>query len=107
VDGIMGYKGRVHLKFSAPLAGEFEDAESMAKALDRAIVDGLRIFPTHLAAAERLGIPVPTERLDALPKVTALFRGRIETCPGEELPFLLASYANLLRNREELQLSGP
>ena len=104
VDGIMGYKGRVHLKFSAPLDGEFENAESMAGALDRAIVEGLRIFPTQVEAAERLGMPVPAERLEALPKVTTLFRGRIETCPAEELPFLLASYANLLRNREELRV---
>jgi hypothetical protein len=106
VDGIMGYKGRVHLKFSKPLTGDFEDAEAMARALDRAIVDGLRIFPTHLEAAKRLGMPVPEQRLAALPKVTTLFRGRIETCPAEELPFLLASYANLLRNRAELQLSS-
>jgi len=104
VDGIMGYKGRVHLKFSAPLDGEFEDAESMARALDRAIVEGLRIFPTQVEAAERLGMPVPAERLEALPKVTTLFRGRVETCPAEELPFLLAGYANLLRNREELRV---
>ena len=102
----MGYKGRVHLKFSAPLDGEFENAESMAGALDRAIVEGLRIFPTQVEAAERLGMPVPAERLEALPKVTTLFRGRIETCPAEELPFLLASYANLLRNREELRVSS-
>ncbi len=106
VDGITGYKGRVHLSFGQRLTGNFADADALAEALDRAIVGGLRVFPTHMEAAERLGISVdPAVRPtvpDRLPRVTALFRGRIETCPQDELPYLLRSYANLLRNREEL-----
>jgi len=106
VDGITGYKGRVHLCFGAPLGGDFADADALAVALDRAIVGGLRVFPTHVEAADRLGLAVDRTNLPALPaplpRVTALFRGRIDTCPRDELPFLLRAYANLLRNREEL-----
>jgi hypothetical protein len=48
---------------------------------------------------DRSALPaIPTR----LPKVTALFSGRIDTCPPDELPYLLRSYANLLRNREDL-----
>lgn len=106
VDGIIGYKGRVHLVFGQRLTGDFEDADGVATALDRAIVGGMQVFPTHIEAAERLGLREfqagPVAVPSPLPRVTALFRGRIETCPADELPYLLLSYANLLRNREEL-----
>ena len=106
VDGIIGYKGRVHLVFGQRLTGDFEDADGVAAALDKAIVGGMQVFPTHVEAAERLGLREfqagPVAVPSPLPRVTALFRGRIETCPADELPYLLLSYANLLRNREEL-----
>jgi len=106
VDGIIGYKGRVHLVFGQRLTGDFEDADGVAAALDKAIVGGMQVFPTHVEAAERLGLREfqagPVAVPSPLPRVTALFRGRVETCPADELPYLLLSYANLLRNREEL-----
>ena len=102
VEGIIGYKGRVHLCISPVVTGEFEDAESLAREIDRAIVGGMKVFPTHVRAASelhevRLKIPV-----DELPDVAAAFDERLQTCPEAEKPFLLAGYGNLLRNRETI-----
>ncbi len=104
VEGMTGFKGRVHLHFAAPLEGDFADAESVALAIDRAIVSGLRVFPTQVQAAERLGVRVPCATLDPLPEVQAQFDHRVSSCPEAERPYLLAGYANMLRNRQEFNV---
>jgi 1-acyl-sn-glycerol-3-phosphate acyltransferase len=102
IDGMTGFKGRVHVTFCPRMQGQFETSEELALAIDRAIVGGLRVFPTQAAAATSLGYgPVP--ETDAwLPEVRAPFEERISSCPEEERPFLLAGYGNLIRNRAEL-----
>ncbi|MCB1684503.1 MAG: 1-acyl-sn-glycerol-3-phosphate acyltransferase [Pseudomonadales bacterium] len=102
VAGMTGFKGRVQLHLSAPLAGDFEDADDCARALDKAIVGGLKVFPTHAAAAAELGMP-PVKRIDEwLPAVRADFTARLARVPAEERKQLLAGYANLVRNRREM-----
>jgi len=106
VDGIVGFKGRVHFHLAPPITGAFEDADALAAEIDRQIVAGLRPFPTHIDAAARLGVagaeglPVPAE----VAQVMARWRDRIAACPAEELPFLLAGYANTIRNKSDLGL---
>ncbi len=102
VEGIVGYKGRVHLCISPAVTGEFEDAEGLAREIDQAIVGGLKVFPTHLRAACELHERPPENLGDELPEVSAAFDERLEACPEEERPFLLAGYGNLLRNRETI-----
>ena len=104
VLGMSGYKGRVHLHFSPRLRGDFADSESMALALDRAIVGGTRIFPTQAAGARALSYTSIPEAGDWLPQVRELFDERTAQCPPDELPYLLASYGNLIRNRNELNI---
>ena len=101
VEGMTGFKGRVHLHFASPLEGAFADADAVANAIDREIVTGLRVFPTQLQAARELGIAAQCEAPEPLPKVEAQFTERFATCPADERPYLLAGYANLLRNRAE------
>jgi 1-acyl-sn-glycerol-3-phosphate acyltransferase len=104
VDGIVGYKGRVHFSIAPPVTGEFADADALAAEIDRRIVGGLRIFPTHRDAAAHLELAVEIETPPPLPRVMARWRERLEACPAEELPFLLAGYANVFRNKAELGL---
>ncbi len=101
VEGMIGFKGRVHLHFSPPVHGEFGDVEALAREIDRLIVAGLKVYPTQVSAAERLGLEA-TSSVDAIASVDAAFQARLESCPAPEQPYLLASYANLLRNRAEL-----
>lgn len=102
VDGIVGYKGRVHLTVSRPMTGDFADADALAREIDRCIVGGLRVFPTHRDAAARLDLDLDVATPPPLPKVMASWNERLDGCPAEELPFLLAAYANVIRNKVEL-----
>jgi 1-acyl-sn-glycerol-3-phosphate acyltransferase len=102
VDGIIGYKGRVHIRVGAAVHGAFDEPAALARSLDRVIVGGMRVFPTHVAAARRLGIESPDSGQSPVPRVMRLFQARIEACPPQELPYLLAGYGNLVRNRRTL-----
>jgi glycerol-3-phosphate O-acyltransferase len=109
IAGMVGQKGRVHLHFGEPLAAGGAQAsalttvEDLADYLDRAIVDGMHIFPTHIAAALALGDSPENIAQDAtLEEVMALFEQAKAACPERERPFFLLQYANLLRNRDAL-----
>lgn len=104
VDGIAGYKGRVHLGVGAPMRGDFAEPAALAQALDRVIVGGMRVYPTHVAAARRLGFACRDSEHAPLSRVMREFQDRIDACPAEELPYLLGGYGNLIRNRQALQL---
>ncbi len=106
VNGIAGYKGRVHVEFGDPLCGEFDSAEQVALEIDRQIVESYRLFPTHLHAWRMLGERDPPSELMpfALEESPALarFAARVDMCPDEYRPFLLAMYANPIRRRMRL-----
>jgi 1-acyl-sn-glycerol-3-phosphate acyltransferase len=106
VAGITGFKGRVHLTFGTPIADVFDDADALAAKLDREIVGGFRLFPTHLAAGARLGLDVPRGAVTSLPRVTQAFEARLAACPSEDLPYLLDQYANPVRNRAAFATNG-
>jgi 1-acyl-sn-glycerol-3-phosphate acyltransferase len=105
VDGIVGYKGRVHFTLAPPLAGNFADADELAAELDRHIVRGLEVFPTHVDAAELLGRLATTDAATRkpLPRVMDAWQERLDTCPADELPQLLAGYANVFANKSEIE----
>jgi hypothetical protein len=104
--GLVGDKGRVHLHFSQPLRGSFDSVEEFAAAIDEQILGGMRIFPTHIAAARALGDPVDRDAdVPELIKVMACFKAQLDACPADEREYLLLQYANLLRNRKDLGIA--
>ena len=105
VAGMTGFKGRVHLHFAAPLEGDFAGPEAVARAIDAHIVNGLRVFPTQIRAARELGVGGQCEAPEPLPAVEAAFDSRLASCPEAEQPYLLAGYANLLRNQADFNAS--
>lgn len=103
VLGILGKKGRVHVHFGNPIKGDFPNAVELANRLDREIVHGIRVFPTHVHAAQALGdVAAESNNTPVDPKAMKLFEAQIEECPKPEQPFLLLQYANVLRNQAEL-----
>ncbi len=105
VDGIIGNKGRVHLHVAPPLTGDFTDPDAVAGAIDRVIVGGMRVYPTHVAAARRLGLECPDSPERPVGRTQRIFQQRIDGCPEAERPFLLGGYGNLIRHRIQLGLS--
>ena len=102
VDGIVGFKGRVHLHLAPPLAGDFADADDLAGTLDRIIVGNMRVYPTQVAAARRLGEDCDDSAWPAVPRVMRAFESRLRACPEAETPYLLGGYGNVVRHRREL-----
>ena len=122
VEGMRGYKGRVHLHFSQPLtqpmSGTYESADDIANAMDRSIVAGLQVYPPNLSAQAQMNAssrPAKTEsgpaNVDGLQhaqsdsKALRFFKNRVDSIAAAKRPYLLLQYANLLRNRSELGLS--
>lgn len=100
VDGMLGFKGRVHLHFGKCLQGDFANAEALAGAIDRRVVDGLKVFPTHLEAARQVGLDdLPAaEAEDA--RIAAVFAEQVDNCPPPHRRHLFEQYANLVRNKQ-------
>ncbi len=102
VEGMFGFKGRVHLHFGERIRGEFTDAEALACELDRRVTAGLKVFPTHLEAARRVGLGCLPEAVPEEARITAVFGEQIDQCPAEQRRFLFNQYANLVRNKQQL-----
>ena len=103
VEGMLGFKGRVHLHFGERVRGDFADAEALACEIDRRIVSGLKVFPTHLHAARQAGLDdLPAgEPEDA--RIDAVFAEQIDNCPAPHRDFLFDQYANLVRNKQRYE----
>lgn len=99
VTGIIGYKGRVHLAFGEPLRGPFADPDAVARAIDAQIVANLRIFPTHREAARLLGDSIAQNDDPGDGRALEAFLLHVAETPEPYRPYLLAQYANVLRNR--------
>jgi len=93
--GVLGQKGRVHLHVGAPLSGTFADPEAVAAEIDRQIVAGFKLFPSHLWAAAREGVAGV-----AAPSSVPRMRRRVDACPPALRDTLLLQYANPVRQAQ-------
>lgn len=101
--GIAGTKGDVHVSFGEPLRAEFADADAVAAAIDRQVIDGYVLHPTNFFAylqlyGEAPDLPcgadgsrfVPDQHRD----IGQRFAERMAALPAEHQPYALAIYAN-------------
>ncbi len=103
ITGIVGFKGRVHVHFGEPLTGHHDSPEALAADLDRAIVGGLKVFPTHVQAAAALGdASVEAATMAPSERVMNCFKQQQSQCLAAEREYFLLQYANTLRNRQDL-----
>ncbi|MDP3817306.1 1-acyl-sn-glycerol-3-phosphate acyltransferase [Pseudomonas sp.] len=114
--GITGYKGRVHIHFSAPVAQGLEDSKQLAAEMDRQILSGYRLFPVHYLAyamwSERdpeLAVPAAAELFPAaeLAAAQSEWHKRLGNCPAEQQPYLILQYANPVRNQYRIKAGLP
>ncbi len=100
--GMTGFKGRVHLRFHAPLVNSLAPgeltADDLAQSIDLQIVAGLKEYPTNVAAASCLC----EERHDG---GCAALEQQLAGLNERERHFLLLQYANVVHNRRELQVA--
>lgn len=100
VAGITGNKGRVQLHFGTPLGADAGSAEEVAAEIDRQVIGGYRLFPTHYLALEALGdAPELVPRRAITGKDRERFDKRLAAVPEALRPYWLAQYANPVKHK--------
>jgi hypothetical protein len=95
IQGIMGYKGRVHVAFGDVIDGEFDSPESLAQEIDAQIHTLYKLYPNNLLAAGEDDETVT----DAIKQVMA---GKLDELPEQAKPYLTAMYANPVKQKAAL-----
>ncbi|ATJ82599.1 1-acyl-sn-glycerol-3-phosphate acyltransferase [Halomonas beimenensis] len=99
VAGITGQKGRVHLRFGTPLGADFDTPEAVAAEIDRQVLEGYHLFPSHYLALEALGdAPELVDLSEVTDADRARFQTRLAEVPEDLRDWWLAQYANPVRN---------
>ncbi|PMR74891.1 1-acyl-sn-glycerol-3-phosphate acyltransferase [Billgrantia endophytica] len=100
VAGITGHKGRVQLRFGEPLGTSFDTPEAVAAEIDRQVVGGYHLFPSHYLALEALGgAPELLDMSEVSDLDRAHFQARLNDVPTELRDWWLTQYANPVRNK--------
>ncbi|GHE19706.1 1-acyl-sn-glycerol-3-phosphate acyltransferase [Halomonas urumqiensis] len=100
VAGITGHKGRVRLTFGTPLGDEFDSPDEVANEIDRQVLAGYHLFPSHYLALETTGEDLDLLDLSEVSDADrARFRARYQQVPAELRDWWLAQYANPVRNK--------
>ncbi|SEK32879.1 1-acyl-sn-glycerol-3-phosphate acyltransferase [Halomonas daqiaonensis] len=100
VAGITGHKGRVQLTFGTPLTAEVDDADAAAAEIDRQVLAGYHLFPSHFLALEALGeAPELLDLSEVSDADRVRFQARLQEVPDELRDCWLAQYANPVLNK--------
>ena len=100
-QGIKGFKGRVHVSFSAPVKGLYGNANALATYLDNEVERGVAPFGTYLEAYRLLHNANEPSRL-APGRVKNEFDKQLNNLNEEELEYVLIQYANQHQNSHRL-----
>lgn len=92
-QGIVGHKGRIHMKFGQPILGDYEDSKAIAAEIDRQIIGNYKLYDSNLSAHAKL-----TNNGE----VIAPLAKRLEGLSEVEQRLLLTMYANPVFAKESL-----
>ncbi len=113
--GITGSKGNVHVSFGSPLEGEFENADEVAAAIDRQVVNNYVLHPTNFFAYKMLNGDYPSGvysaqhllfKSEELAVEEKAFCERIETMPEAHRKYALGIYANAIDSKSLFLQAG-
>ncbi|MFC3283200.1 1-acyl-sn-glycerol-3-phosphate acyltransferase [Litchfieldella rifensis] len=100
VAGITGAKGRIQLTFGEPLSKDFDSPEAVAAEINRQVLGGYRLFPSHQLALEASGLAPELLELDDVTDADRVrFHARLAEVPTHLRDWWLAQYANPVLNR--------
>ncbi|WP_440873739.1 1-acyl-sn-glycerol-3-phosphate acyltransferase [Thalassotalea sp. PLHSN55] len=95
-QGMMGYKGKVHLEFSAPIKGDYESSKEIASAIDQQIIANYKLYPSNINAHAKL-----TNQAVDLPVFKDLAK-RMHDLNELQQKWFLTMYANPVIAKESL-----
>ena len=104
IQGLVGYKGQVHVHFSPPIAQDCDSVEQLAERLDSAIVGGIRVFSTNRYADALLADVASDSHANS--KAMSALKIQLDQCTEEQRAFLLQQYANICVNRRQLGMEA-
>ncbi len=100
VAGITGTKGRVQLRFGSPVGADMATPDEVAADIDRQVIGGYRLFPSHYLALEALGdAPELVARRAITRDDRERFNARLANVPEQLRPYWLAQYANPVKHK--------
>lgn len=100
VSGITGSKGRVQLKFGTPVGADMATPDEVAAEIDRQVIGGYRLFPSHYLALEALGeSPELVARKSITRQDRERFKARLASVPEALQPYWLGQYANPVKHK--------
>ncbi|SDN08303.1 1-acyl-sn-glycerol-3-phosphate acyltransferase [Vreelandella arcis] len=100
VAGITGTKGRVQLRFGTPVGADMATPDEVAAEIDRQVIGGYRLFPSHYLALEALGdAPELVARRAITREDRERFNARLAGVPDALRPYWLAQYANPVKHK--------
>lgn len=109
VQGMIGFKGHVHVAFGEEICLDNDDAEAAAELIDRQIVSNYLLQPSNYFAVEKLRETDPESVKDiAQPSETMTdesvtqMQQRLDQSPPNVRPYLLQMYANPVLSRAKL-----
>ncbi len=100
VAGITGDKGRVQLRFGTPIGVDMATPDEVAGEIDRQVIGGYRLYPSHYLALEALGeAPELVARKTITRQDRERFKARLENVPEALRPYWLLQYANPVKHK--------
>jgi len=106
--GIAGKKGNVHVSFGTPIEGDFNDADEVAAAIDRQVIENYVLHPTNFFAYKLLNGDYPAGVYSAqhlpfksgqLVNEERAFNTRIDALPAAHRKYALGIYANAIDSK--------
>lgn len=100
VAGITGSKGRVQLKFGSPVGEDMATPGEVAAEIDRQVIGGYRLFPSHYLALDALSeAPELVARKSITRQDRERFKARLASVPEALRPYWLEQYANPVKHK--------
>jgi 1-acyl-sn-glycerol-3-phosphate acyltransferase len=93
VQGIMGYKGRIHVSFGDVIKQPFDEPEQLASEIDKQIHRLYKLFPANLIAAQ-------VDDPDITDQQKSLFTDKLAPLSDEACDYLTQMYANPVYNQK-------
>ena len=91
VQGITGFKGRIHVAFGEPVASSYQDADELARAIDEVMIENRRKYPIFEVAKDLLA-GVAAQSLAG--RLDEEFEAQWQSMEDRERELLLQQYAN-------------
>ncbi|MFT6914151.1 MAG: 1-acyl-sn-glycerol-3-phosphate acyltransferase [Motiliproteus sp.] len=95
VQGIIGFKGDVHVAFGQPIVDGFETADDLARAIDQAVISSYHLHGSNVLAAGLATDQVAVDKRES-------YQNRVAAIRPECLPWFVAQYANPVLNKQAL-----